>query len=100
MPLLPAGRSLILFYESASETLALSYGFQTRIAVPLNVPAQTLSFEFLAIYRERKNIVDIIGACLVRTAGLEPAQLFSRGILSPLCLPIPPRPLLFLLIFF
>ena len=32
---------------------------------------------------------------LVRTAGLEPAQHFCRGILSPLCLPIPPRPHVF-----
>jgi hypothetical protein len=27
---------------------------------------------------------------MVPEAGLEPAQPFSRGILSPLCLPIPP----------
>ena len=29
---------------------------------------------------------------LVRVAGLEPARPLSRGILSPLCLPIPPHP--------
>ena len=27
---------------------------------------------------------------MVPAAGLEPARLLSRGILSPLCLPIPP----------
>ena len=31
-----------------------------------------------------------IHAELVPGAGLEPAQYFYRGILSPLCLPIPP----------
>lgn len=29
---------------------------------------------------------------LVRTAGLEPARSFLLGILSPVCLPVPPRP--------
>ncbi len=31
--------------------------------------------------------------CLVRTAGLEPARGYPQGILSPLRLPVPPRPL-------
>ena len=30
---------------------------------------------------------------VVRAAGLEPARPLGRGILSPLCLPISPRPL-------
>ena len=29
---------------------------------------------------------------VVRAAGLEPAKTYVRGILSPLCLPISPRP--------
>jgi hypothetical protein len=31
------------------------------------------------------------GLWLVRSAGIEPARGCPRGILSPLCLPVPPR---------
>ena len=37
-----------------------------------------------------KPINTIVKSLLVPAAGLEPARLLGRGILSPLCLPIPP----------
>ena len=40
----------------------------------------------------RTIVVALSKGSLVRTAGLEPAQHYCRGILSPLCLPIPPCP--------
>jgi hypothetical protein len=55
--------------------------FRTRATAPSNGGRAALVFNNSAAFN------------VVRTAGVEPAQPYSRGILSPLRLPVSPRPL-------
>ena len=63
----------------------------------VNVVTMTFHDMHLFPFQSRRNRVapkfyfsNFYCEMMVAGAGVEPAQLYSRGILSPLCLPIPP----------
>lgn len=56
------------------------------------LPYLLFSFRFLNFYEKKKRGMHIhTSLFLVPLTGLEPVRILLRGILSPLCLPIPPQ---------
>ena len=69
-------------------------GFQQRCALGVqgNAPKHWYSAGFgQKITNRQLTIVSTVGSFMVPLTGLEPVRYRYRGILSPLCLPIPPQ---------